>query len=209
MCKRAGASFADYFVKDKGSHSGASDAHVSQLRQEISHLNSKYYRLNAEYASLYAAHMALQVKYDQKSKAKKSKKKSTTTKDPVAELEALKRKYRELKKDYEELEEEQEENFERNEIIDCILEGTEEDKENALIELVKQFIDKKRISVSNSNWTSSTALYNSFIDNCHDIQVMSNKKFSQIFSSVLNIKPIKGGKLKNLMGFSVYCYCLI
>lgn len=199
ICKTNGLNFSDYLLKNKGSHTNS--AEVQSLRNEIAHLNSKYYRLNAEHAALYLAHRNLQIEYEKK---KKTKKKASSVKDASAQLQSLKKMYRELKEDYDDLEEQQEYYLNRSKIIDDMFEGNEEEREDALIRLVKDFIKQKYIIVSESKWVSSTSLYKLFLeDACFDIPVMSNKKFSQTFSAILKIKPITGGEFKNLMGFSV------
>ena len=201
LCKNSGVHFSDYLLKNKGSHTSSSE--VQSLKKEVAYLNIKYSNLYSRHEFICLEHQALQKKYEEHSKRKKTKKKNSSEKDPAVELQNLKRKYKKLQEDYEEMEEEQEHFFNRNRIIDELFDGTDEDRQEALIEMVKEFISNKYITLSGSSWVSSSSLYKSFLDTCCDIKVMSIKKFSQIFSSILKIKPIKGGELKNLMGFSV------
>ena len=201
LCKNSGVHFSDYLLKNKSSHTSSSE--VQSLKKEVAYLNIKYSNLYSRHEFLALQHQALQKEYEKKTKSKKPKKKNSSEKDPVLELQNLKRKHKKLQEEYEELEEEQEHLYNRSRIIDELFDGTDEDREEALVEMVREFIANKYINISGSSWTSSTSLYKSFLDTCFDIKVMSSKKFSQIFSSILKIKPIKGGELKNLMGFSV------
>ena len=201
LCKNSGVHFSDYLLKNKSSHTSSSE--VQSLKNEVAHFKTKFYNLSSIYDFLSIQHQALQKKFEQQSKQKKAKKKNSSEKDPATELQNIKRKYKKLQEVYDELEEEQEHLYNRSRIIDDLFDGTDEDREEALIEMVKEFVANKYINISSSSWTSSTSLYKSFLDTCFDIKVMSSKKFSQIFSSILKIKPIKGGELKNLMGFSV------
>lgn len=85
------------------------------------------------------------------------------------------------------------------EVYDC----HPSEKESTLKELISNFIDDKSIRIDENKWTQTRELYNGFIESCHDIRVLSLKKFSQILSTLLGVKPVRGGPKKDLMGFRV------
>lgn len=89
-------------------------------------------------------------------------------------------------------------------IFDQFTECQKYEKTNQAFELVQEFIQREKISISNQNWVSVDELYQRFKKEiCYDAVMISAKKFSQIFASCFKIRPIKGGLKKDRPGFGV------
>ena len=185
LCKKNGHKFIDFLLN--GSHFKSNNSsEVFELKRKIAIYSFELSQLESKYNLIYSENMNLKKKIRS---AKGSKN--------------LREKYKKLKENLEFLEEENEIISKISDIYEEVYDCHPSERDAILKKLVAKFISDKRIRVNEKEWKQTKDLYYSFIDSCHDVQVLTIKKFSQILAILLGVKPVRGGPKKDLMGFRV------
>ncbi len=184
LCIKNGVNFSDFIINSKDSRDNNKEAQF--LKRQILSLSYELEKLEDKIEFITLENQKLK-KRIQNAKGAKN----------------LKEKYKKLKEDLEFIEEENELITKVSEMYEEVYDCEPSEKDKILNNLVRNFIVNKSIKLSESEWKSTNELYENFLDSCHDVRVMSVKKFSQILSTILRIKSVKGGKRKDLMGFKV------
>ncbi len=185
LCKKNGHKFTD-FLLNGSNFKNNNNTEVHELKRKIAIYSLELSQLERQYNLIYAENLNL----------KKRIKTSNISK-------SLKEKCKKLKNELEYLEEVNEEITKISNIYEEVYDCHPSEKESNLKELILNFIKNKSIRVNENEWRQTRELYNGFIEACHDVQVLSLKKFSQILSTLLGAKPVRGGPKKDLMGFRV------
>ncbi|BBH54697.1 hypothetical protein JCM31447_31710 (plasmid) [Fluviispira sanaruensis] len=175
LCKKNGHNFTNFLLNGSNFKNNSS-IEVNELKRKISIYSLELSQLESQFNVIYEENMKL----------KKKIKSSNASKN-------LKEKYKKLKDELEYLEEEHEEITKISNIYDDVYNCHPSKRENVLKELVSSFIEDKSIKINVNEWRQTRELYDGFIEVCHDVQILSLKKFSQILSILLGAKPVRGG----------------
>lgn len=188
LCHKNKLDFGEYVLKNRYTQSSTSSRESDYLKARLERVVQEHEELVQQFDELYRENIKLKKKIESNKGSK-----------------SLKKKYKDLKEEYEWIEQENELSAKELGIFHHVYDCDKSDKNAVLSELIEEFIKNKDMKISDKNWISTAELYKKFMDEtCHDVYVTSVKKFSQILSSQLKIKPIKGGAKKDRMGFPVF-----